>query len=149
MFPLNTIIPWSINIIMNKKYDNNNIIIASRAYFLHLCGFYVCEFIWETCRERGWIEQLDVRKQYSQFYLITFIYVEFLHSYIYIYWSPSLHLDRTEAGSSSSNRACTSNLRGSGGILTWWGHSTNRRISSALRVWKIVTKIILYICMNV
>jgi hypothetical protein len=23
------------NIIMNKKYDNNNIIIASRAYFLH------------------------------------------------------------------------------------------------------------------
>jgi hypothetical protein len=36
MFPLNTIIAWSINIIMNKKYDNNNIIIASRAYFLHL-----------------------------------------------------------------------------------------------------------------
>jgi hypothetical protein len=24
---------------MNKKYDNNNIIIASRAYFLHLIGF--------------------------------------------------------------------------------------------------------------
>jgi hypothetical protein len=41
MFPLNTIIAWSINIIMNKKYDNNNIIIASRAYFLqtHLLGF--------------------------------------------------------------------------------------------------------------
>jgi hypothetical protein len=38
MFPLNTIIAWSINIIMNKKYDNNNIIIASRAYFLHLEG---------------------------------------------------------------------------------------------------------------
>jgi hypothetical protein len=36
MFPLNTIIAWSINIIMNKKYDNNNIIIASRAYFLHV-----------------------------------------------------------------------------------------------------------------
>jgi hypothetical protein len=35
MFPLNTIPAWSINIIMNKKYDNNNIIIiASRAYFL-------------------------------------------------------------------------------------------------------------------
>jgi hypothetical protein len=34
MFPLNTILAWSINIIMNKKYDNNNIIIASRAYFL-------------------------------------------------------------------------------------------------------------------
>jgi hypothetical protein len=33
MFPLNTIIAWIINIIMNKKYDNN--IIASRAYFLH------------------------------------------------------------------------------------------------------------------
>jgi hypothetical protein len=37
MFPLNTITAWSINIIMNKKYDNNNIIIASRAYFLQLC----------------------------------------------------------------------------------------------------------------
>jgi hypothetical protein len=36
MFPLNTIIAWSINIIMNKKYDNNNIIIASRTYFLHI-----------------------------------------------------------------------------------------------------------------
>jgi hypothetical protein len=36
MFPLNTILAWNINIIMNKKYDNNNIIIiASRAYFLH------------------------------------------------------------------------------------------------------------------
>jgi hypothetical protein len=35
MFPLNTILAWNIKIIMNKKYDNNNIIIASRAYFLH------------------------------------------------------------------------------------------------------------------
>jgi hypothetical protein len=35
MFLLNTILAWNINIIMNKKYDNNNIIIASRAYFLH------------------------------------------------------------------------------------------------------------------
>jgi hypothetical protein len=35
MFPINTILAWNINIIMNKKYDNNNIIIASRAYFLH------------------------------------------------------------------------------------------------------------------
>jgi hypothetical protein len=34
MFPLNIILAWNINIIMNKKYDNNNIIIASRAYFL-------------------------------------------------------------------------------------------------------------------
>jgi hypothetical protein len=34
MFLLNTILAWSISIIMNKKYDNNNIIIASRAYFL-------------------------------------------------------------------------------------------------------------------
>jgi hypothetical protein len=34
MFPLNTIIAWSINIIMNKKYDNNNIITVSRAYLL-------------------------------------------------------------------------------------------------------------------
>jgi hypothetical protein len=39
MFLLNTILAWNINIIMNKKYDNNNIIIASRAYFLqhHRC----------------------------------------------------------------------------------------------------------------
>jgi hypothetical protein len=36
MFPLNTIKAWNINIIMNKKYDNNNIIIASRAYFLQI-----------------------------------------------------------------------------------------------------------------
>jgi hypothetical protein len=34
MFPINTILAWNINIIMKKKYDNNNIIIASRAYFL-------------------------------------------------------------------------------------------------------------------
>jgi hypothetical protein len=34
MFPLNTILAWNINIIMNKKYDNNNNIIAYRAYFL-------------------------------------------------------------------------------------------------------------------
>jgi hypothetical protein len=34
MFPINTILAWNINIILNKKYDNNNIIIASRAYFL-------------------------------------------------------------------------------------------------------------------
>jgi hypothetical protein len=33
MFSLNTILAWNINFIMNKKYDNNNIIIASRAYF--------------------------------------------------------------------------------------------------------------------
>jgi hypothetical protein len=38
MFLLNTILAWNINIIMNKKYDNNNIIIASRAYFLHKVG---------------------------------------------------------------------------------------------------------------
>jgi hypothetical protein len=34
MFPLNTILAWNMNIIMNKKYDNKNIIIAPRAYFL-------------------------------------------------------------------------------------------------------------------
>jgi hypothetical protein len=34
VFPLNTILAWNINIIINKKYDNNNIIIVSRAYFL-------------------------------------------------------------------------------------------------------------------
>jgi hypothetical protein len=31
------------------------------------------------------LEQLNVRKQYSQFYFITIIYVEFLHIHIYIY----------------------------------------------------------------
>jgi hypothetical protein len=36
MFLLNTILAWNINIIMNKKYDNNNIIIASWAYFLQI-----------------------------------------------------------------------------------------------------------------
>jgi hypothetical protein len=36
MFLLNTILAWNINIVMNKKYDNNNIIIASRAYFLQI-----------------------------------------------------------------------------------------------------------------
>jgi hypothetical protein len=40
MFPLNTILAWNINIIMNKKYDNNNIIIASRAYFLQFSPFF-------------------------------------------------------------------------------------------------------------
>jgi hypothetical protein len=35
IFPLNTILVWNINIIINKKYDNNNIITVSRAYFLH------------------------------------------------------------------------------------------------------------------
>jgi hypothetical protein len=110
--------------------------------------------MWILClrvhsRDLPWeeqIEQLDVRKQYSQFYFITIIYVEFLHSYILI---PLFTLDRTDAGSSSSNRACTSNSRGSGGILTWWGHSTNRRIPSAIQIWKIIIKIILYICMSV
>jgi hypothetical protein len=34
MFPLNTILAWNIKIIMNKKYDNSNIIIVYRAYFL-------------------------------------------------------------------------------------------------------------------
>jgi hypothetical protein len=45
MFPLNTIIAWSINIIMNKKYDNNNIIINSRAYFLqqYYLGCYILD----------------------------------------------------------------------------------------------------------
>jgi hypothetical protein len=43
MFPLNTILAWNINIIMNKKYNNNNIIIASRAYFLHLGTYYLID----------------------------------------------------------------------------------------------------------
>jgi hypothetical protein len=91
------------------------------------------------------LEQLDVRKQYLQFYFITIIYVEF---YSYILTSFFI-LDRTDAGWSSSNRACTSNSRESGGILTWWGHSTNRRIPLAIQFWTIIIEIILYICMNV
>jgi hypothetical protein len=43
MFPLNTILAWNINITMNKKYDNNNIIIAARAYFLHPKRIYFPE----------------------------------------------------------------------------------------------------------
>jgi hypothetical protein len=39
MFPINTILAWNINIIMNKKYDNN-IIITSRAYFLQIIASY-------------------------------------------------------------------------------------------------------------
>jgi hypothetical protein len=49
MFPLNTILAWSINIIMNKKYDNNNIIIASSAYFLHplvIQRFFIYQEAW-------------------------------------------------------------------------------------------------------
>jgi hypothetical protein len=42
MFPLNKILAWNINIIMNKKYDNNNIIIASRAYFLQEVLLVAC-----------------------------------------------------------------------------------------------------------
>jgi hypothetical protein len=41
MFLLNTILAWNINIIMNKKYDNNNIIIASRVYFLQF-AYLLC-----------------------------------------------------------------------------------------------------------
>jgi hypothetical protein len=55
MFPLNTILAWNINIIMNKKYDNNNIIIASRAYFLH--------FIVPSRRERKQLETIKESKR--------------------------------------------------------------------------------------
>jgi hypothetical protein len=48
MFPLNTILALNINIIMNKKYDNNNIIIASRAYFLQPTGGTACYFSRDT-----------------------------------------------------------------------------------------------------
>jgi hypothetical protein len=51
MFPLNTILAWSINIIMNKKYDNNNIIIASRAYFVQVD--YSLSMTLSTSQERA------------------------------------------------------------------------------------------------
>jgi hypothetical protein len=52
MFSLDTILAWSINIIMNKKYDNNNIIIASRAYFLQcLLIFCVVSFSYPSLLE--------------------------------------------------------------------------------------------------
>jgi hypothetical protein len=57
MFPLNTILAWNINIIMNKKYNNNNIIIASRAYFLqrnHLLG--------RAPRRDFWLEDGDDKR---------------------------------------------------------------------------------------
>jgi hypothetical protein len=111
----------------------------------NLCGFYVCEFTRQTCYEKGRIlEQLNVHKQYSQFYFITISYVEF-HSYIL---TSFFTLDQADAGWSSSNRACTGNSRGIGGILTWRGHSTSQRIPSAIQFWTIVIEIILYICMN-
>jgi hypothetical protein len=63
MFPLNTILAWNINIIMNKKYDNNNIIIASRAYFLQPCDVAmngvvgVCiRLAWMVCSCGWWRE---------------------------------------------------------------------------------------------
>jgi hypothetical protein len=47
MFSLNTILAWNINIFMNKKYDNNNIIIDSRAYFLQYSHHCRCLFTGE------------------------------------------------------------------------------------------------------
>ena len=50
----------------------------------NLCGYYICEFIYNSTPERGYSdEQYEVRKQYSQFYFITINWVEF-HSYICI-----------------------------------------------------------------
>jgi hypothetical protein len=53
MFPLNTIIAWNINIIMNKKYNNNNIIIASRAYFLQFGSPVLLDWALPTPYEKG------------------------------------------------------------------------------------------------
>jgi hypothetical protein len=52
MFPLNTILAWNINIIMNKKYDNNNIIIASRAYFLRTLLSLKFDLRWTTLSKK-------------------------------------------------------------------------------------------------
>jgi hypothetical protein len=68
MFLLNTILAWNINIIMNKKYNNNNIIIASRAYFLQIAPeLFVqipkctrkCRTMREALIERHWIADMQ------------------------------------------------------------------------------------------
>jgi hypothetical protein len=60
------------------------------------------------------LQQLHVRKQYSQSYFITINYVEF-HSYILISF---FKLDRMDAGRSPIKGSRMSNSKGIGGILT-------------------------------
>ena len=60
------------------------------------------------------LQQLEVRKQYSQFYFITINCVEF-HSYIL---TPFFKLDPTDAGRSPTKGSRTSNSREIGEILT-------------------------------
>jgi hypothetical protein len=52
----------------------------------NLCGFYVCDYIWWfTTERRARAVNLEVRKQYSQFYFITINCVELYSTYIYPY----------------------------------------------------------------
>ena len=67
-----------------------------------------------TCETGRILEQLRVRKQYSQYYFITINCVE-IHSYIL---TPFFKLDRTDAGRAPTNGTRVSNSRGVGGILT-------------------------------
>jgi hypothetical protein len=65
MFSLNIILAWNINIIMNKKYDNNNIIIASRAYFLQDLSKVCKDFLALEEENQQLSAQLeDVRRKY-------------------------------------------------------------------------------------
>jgi hypothetical protein len=92
----------------------------------NLCGFYVCEYIrWFTTERRAHEANLEVRKQYSQFYFITINYVEFHLTYIY-------HIDlllKDEEGASEAptKGALMSNSRGIVGIPIERGHRSKRR----------------------
>jgi hypothetical protein len=72
MFLLNTILAWNINIIMNKKYDNNNIIIASRAYFLHV--HVILFYYWGYNLFLKWRMSPDlcIEKMHSAFFINLF-----------------------------------------------------------------------------
>ena len=110
-----------------------------------LCGYYVCEFIRRTTHETGgrYLEQLEVRKQYSQF--LVYCHQLCLVSFIYI--DPFFKLDRTVAGRSSNTGSLTSNSRGNCGILRCRGTRSEGRILSEGLSERVSIKE-MYICMK-
>ena len=107
----------------------------------NLCGYYVCEFIYQTTCEKGRaLEQLEVRKQYSQFF-----YCDQLCLVSFIYIDPFFKLDRTAAGRSSTTRSRTSNSRGNCGILSCRGPRSEGRILCAASNASVKE---MYICMK-